>query len=346
MYVSPKSLSVSRDEPFLRLTVALSRPCCLSGDGLCALTSDLPALRIGNARFSMLLDPYQIGTDYSLATSIDFILSTPDISGLATIQVSCDDGNISTVVPVIFNNPVKLVNIFPSEVSQYGGSVIRCVVANVVILPSPSAIFVNISGAIINSRIVSLEAELLTVEFTVPLSPLSGLQNIELNMGNSKFLFFVLRTGQVHIVEVTPAQITAGIRTALRIVVQSSRCKEPELFVNGIVLSSTTVESSVISESLSLFIYSTFIDFSSAGSVNVTARLQCDVSATSVTEFINVVSASTPSLHTSSSLRDNCLNNVNLVLSSPSLILNLETFTILPSVGLQLLSITPQSHTN
>jgi hypothetical protein len=345
MYVSPKSLIVSRDEAFLRLTVALSRPCCISGDGLCVLTSDLPALRIGNARFSMLLDPYQIGTDYSLATSIDFILSTPDVSGLATIQVPCDDGNVSTALPVIFNNPLKLVNIFPSEVSKYGGSVIRCVVANVAIRPSPSAIFVNISGAIINSRIVSLESDFLTVEFTVPLSPVSGLQNIELYFGNSKMSFFVMRTGKVHIVELIPDQVTAGIRTDLRIVVQSSRCNVPELFLNGIVLRSAAVESSAISESLSLYIYSTFIHLSSIGSVNVTVHLKCDVSATSATEFINVVSASTPSLHTTSSFRDNFLNNVNLVFTSPSVILNLETFVILPSVGPQLLSTTPQSHT-
>jgi hypothetical protein len=290
----------------------------------------------------MQLDPNQIGTDYSSATSVDFIVQSPDASGYATLQVSCDDGNISSVVPVILSNPVQLVNVFPSAMSQNGGSLVRCVLANVGRLPS--TLFVNISASIIFLRPVSLEAKTLTVEFIAPSSTGPGLQSVDLTIGNSIFSFSILRTGNVNIVEVIPNEVAAGARVPTRVAVQVLGCNQPELLLNNILLANTAVESSSMSDSSSLFVFSSFVNLSIVGLANVTARFQCGTTAVSMSSVIKVVAASTPNLLTSTVLRDG-MNYVILVLSSQSYVIVLETFLIVATGSNQQLPISLQSST-
>jgi hypothetical protein len=285
-------------------------------------------MRIGQVFYLMRLDPTQSGTDYSLTTSIDFIIPSPDVSGFATLQLSCDDGNTSSVISVILNNPVQLMNVFPTEVSQNGGSLVRCVLSNVARLPS--TLFANISDTILSLRLVSLEAKTLTVEFIAPSSTELGLQYVVLNIGNSMFSFSMLRTGQVFIVEVIPIELAAGIRTPARIAVQVSGCNQPELLLNNILLENAAVESSFITESLLLFVFSSFVNISRVGLANVTARFQCGTKKSSMSRGINVVAGSTPSLFISTVLRDDSVNHVNMVLSSQSSILILEYVQKLP----------------
>jgi hypothetical protein len=189
-------------------------------------------------------------------------------------------------------------------------------------------LFANISDTILSLRLVSLEAKTLTVEFITPSSTGLGLQYVVLNIGNSMFSFSMLRTGQVFIVEVIPIELAAGIRTPARIAVQVSGCNQPELLLNNILLENTAVESSFMTESLLLFVFSSFVNISRVGLANVTARFQCGTKQSSMSRGINVVAGSTPSLFISTVLRDNSSNYVNMVLSSQSSILILENFLI------------------
>jgi hypothetical protein len=330
LFTSPKVLVVSLGEPFVRLTIAMSRPCCISGDAVCALTSSLQVLRIGRVAYAMVLDPNQYGIDYSVSTNIDFIVPAPEVSGLAALEVSCDDGNSSSVIPVTVSNPVRLVSLFPSEVSQDGGSSIRCVLANLVHLPS--VMFANISGDVVPLRSVSLEKMTLIAEFICPASAVSGLQSIQLHIGSSKFSLSILRTGQLHVVEVIPTEMTAGIRTPLRLVVEVVRCNQPQLLLNGNVLSGAVVESSELSVSRFLFVFSAYLELSIVGLANATASFRCGLSELSTSAIINVVAAPNPTLFISTTLRDNSLNLVSVVFTTPTH-LNLETFFIISTAA-------------
>ncbi len=343
MHTNPSLLTVSLEAPFTRITVAMSRPCCISGNALCALSSASQEMRIGSYSYSMLLDPNRYGVDYYISPIIAFIVTTPNVGGLATIQLSCDDGNSSLVIPVSVNNPVTLVAFFHSEVPQEGGSIIRCTLANMVILPS--VMFANISGDVVTLRFVSHETKTLTVEFIAASSAVSGFQRIVLNIGNLRFPFSIVRTGNVHIVEFIPTKVTAGIRTSVRIVVRVLGCYQPELLVNGEMLPGTTVESSDVSVSSSIFVFSAYLDISIVGSANVTARFQCGISVLTSTAVISVVTAAIPTFTTATILRDNSLNRVSLVFSTPST-LNLETFVILPTAVQLRLSSSLESNTN
>jgi len=209
----------------------------------------------------------------------------------------------------------------------------------------PSALFANISGVIVDVRVVSLQANALTIDFVSPPSTQSGMQNIELSMSRSKFLFSILRTGQVHIIEIIPSEVIAGIITPSKVAVQVSQCNQPRLLLDGNALSDIAVESSVVSDSLSVFVLSTFFYFPNAGLVNVTARFRCGISDISAMSVIRVVLPLSPSLFSATEHGDNSLNFVKLVLTSPSMILNLEKFVIFPISGHQQLPITLQSST-